>query len=114
MLTPAAEGPLRDYLAMRKAAGVDPCRPESPLFASLSNKTMGAPLSTRSLRQIVKGAMLKAGIDDDRLSTHSLRQTAVTLALLGGASIQQAQTMARHSDANTTVIYSRWIGWRTR
>lgn len=106
VITPSAEGPLRDYLSMRRASGVDPCRPESPLFASLSNKTMGGPLSTRSLRQIVKGAMRKAGIDDDRISAHSLRHTAVTLALLGGASIQQAQALARHSDPATTMVYA--------
>lgn len=105
-ISPACEEPLRDYLAMRKAAGLDPCRPESPLFASLSNKSMGRPLSTRSLRQIVKAALRRAGIDDSRITTHSLRHTAVTLALLGGASIQQAQAMARHTNINTTLIYS--------
>ncbi|MGN0038609.1 MAG: tyrosine-type recombinase/integrase [Coriobacteriales bacterium] len=106
VITPATEGPLRDYLAMRRAAGVDACLPESPLFASLSNKTCGQPLSTRSLREIVKGAMRKAGIDDPRISAHSLRHTAITLALLGGASITQAQALARHTDVNVTLGYS--------
>lgn len=106
VISPACEEPLRDYLAMRKAAALDPCRPESPLFASLSNKSMGRALSTRSLRQIVKGALRRTGIDDSRITTHSLRHTAVTLALLGGASIQQAQAMARHTNINTTLIYS--------
>lgn len=36
----------------------------------------------------------------------SLRHTAVTLALLGGASLQQAQSMARHTNINTTLVYS--------
>lgn len=47
-----------------------------------------------------------AGLDDDRLTTHSLWHTAVTLALLGGATLQQAQSMARHTNINTTLVYS--------
>ena len=67
---------------------------------------MGRRLKTRSLREIVKRAMRLAGFDDDRLTTHSLRHTAVTLALLGGASLQQAQSMARHANINTTLVCS--------
>ena len=36
-------------------------RGHSPLFASLSNKTYGKPLSTRSIRQIAKEALRAAG-----------------------------------------------------
>lgn len=101
VLTDAAARPIYAYLSMRRERDR-----EAPLFASLSNKTMGQRLRTRSLREIVKRAMRGAGFDDDRLTTHSLRHTAVTLALLGGASLQQAQSMARHTNINTTLVYS--------
>ena len=101
VLTDSAVRPIYAYLSMRKERDR-----EAPLFASLSNKTMGQRLKTRSLREIVKRAMRLAGFDDDRLTTHSLRHTAVTLALLGGASLQQAQSMARHTNINTTLVYS--------
>ena len=70
---------------------------------------MGERLKTRSLREIVKGALREAGFDDSRLTAHSLRHTAVTLSLLGGASLQQAQAMARHTSINTTLVYSHNI-----
>ena len=70
---------------------------------SLSNKTYGKPLSTRSIRQIAKEALRAAGLDSERLTTHSFRHSAVTFALLGGASVRQAQALARHSNLSTTL-----------
>jgi len=40
-----------------------------------------------------------------RLTAHRLRHTAITLALRGAASLQQAQAMARHTDPKTTMVY---------
>ena len=56
--------------------------------------------------QGVKDRLQASGLDDRRLTAHSLRHTAVTFSLIGGASIQEAQTLARHSDINTTLIYA--------
>ena len=106
VLTDAAVRPIYAYLAARRASGREVVGPETPLFASLSTRTYGKRLVTRSLRGIMKKALRKAGYDDSRLTTHSLRHTAVTLALMGGASIQQAQALARHGNIGTTMIYS--------
>ncbi len=38
---------------------------------------------------------------------HSLRHAAVTLGLLGGASLQQVQSMVRRANINTTLVCSR-------
>ena len=48
-------------------------------------------------------------LDSSRLTAHSLRHTAVTLALMGGATIQEARLLARHSSINTTLIYAHNI-----
>lgn len=101
VLTDAALQPIYDYLSTRDRRGKD-----EPLFASLSTRTSGGRLSLRSIREISKEVMRSAGFDDDRLTSHSLRHTAITLALLGGASLQQAQQLARHSNINTTLLYS--------
>ncbi|MBQ3106511.1 MAG: tyrosine-type recombinase/integrase [Eggerthellaceae bacterium] len=106
VLTEAAIRPIYDYLAERRAAGLEVVGQDSPLFASHSTRSYGSRLSLRSIREVAKGAMRAAGIDDDRLTTHSLRHSAITFALLGGASLQQAQALARHNDVNTTLIYS--------
>lgn len=100
VLEPAAERPLRAYL---KARG--PLTQEAPLFASSSPRNRGEALSTRSISRILKGALQAAGLDDRRITAHSLRHSAVTLAIQGGASLEQAQAMARHASPMTTMIY---------
>lgn len=67
-----------------------------PLFASVSDRNDGGRLTVRSISRIVKERFRAVGIDSGRLTAHSLRHTAITLALLGGATVQQAQAMARH------------------
>jgi site-specific recombinase XerD len=79
---------------------------KEPLFISLSDRTNGQRLKTRSIRDIIKKAYLKIGINNDKITTHSLRHTAITLSLLGGTPLQEVQQMARHSNINTTMIYA--------
>lgn len=104
ILTESTLGPIREYLRARGRVPQD-----SPLFASLSDKNNGERLTTRSISRIVKVVLRFAGIDSDRLTAHSLRHTAVTFSLLGGASVQEAQLMARHGSVNTTMIYAHNI-----
>lgn len=99
LLVPAAVQPIRPWMAGRL------CMPEVPLFPSLSRKAPGTRLTTRSISKIVKTAMRRVGIDSRRLTPHSLRHTAISLAIAGGASLAQAQAMARHSKPSTTMIY---------
>ncbi len=101
LLTSEALRPLQQYLSTRGRLS-----DAAPLFASLSDKNTGQPLTTRSISRIIKQALQAVGLDSSRLTAHSLRHTAVTLALKGGASLQQAQAMARHSDPRTTMIYA--------
>ena len=82
---------------------------KAPLFVSGSDRNRGERLTTRSISRIVKQRFVNVGLDSDKLTAHSLRHTAITLALIGGASIQQAQAMARHSNINTTLIYAHNI-----
>lgn len=103
VLTEATLGPIYDYLAARRCEGREVLSDDPLLFASLSNKTYGRPLSTRSIRQIAKEALRAAGLESERLTTHSFRHSAVTFALLGGASVRQAQALARHSNLSTTL-----------
>jgi len=93
---------IRAYVSMRGQGVKD----SSPLFISHSDRNYGDRLTTRSISRIVKDNLRAIGLDDRRLTAHSLRHTAVTFSLIGGASIQEAQTLARHSDINTTLIYA--------
>jgi integrase/recombinase XerC/integrase/recombinase XerD len=100
LLTKDAMRPLKLYLKTRGKLSE-----EAPLFSSNSDRNSGGPLTTRSISRIVKTALINAGMDDSRLTAHSLRHTAITLSIVGGASLQQAQAMARHSDPRTTLVY---------
>lgn len=104
LLTNETLGPINDYL---RARGKD--KDSSPLFISLSDRNHGERLTTRSISRIIKDQLVGVGLDNGRLTAHSLRHTAITLSLMGGASIQEAQALARHADINTTMIYSHNI-----
>jgi integrase/recombinase XerD len=100
VLTPSALAPIQEYLRARGDVTED-----EPLFTSHSDRNAGGKLSTRTIRDIVKSRLRDIGIDDQRISAHSLRHTCISLAIQGGASLLEAQQMARHSSSNTTMIY---------
>ena len=95
------ESAIRASLADRKSA-----TDADPLFASLSNNSAGKAMTTRSISGTIKSALRAAGYNSERLTAHSLRHTAITLALIGGASLQETQQYARHASINTTMIYA--------
>ena len=79
---------------------------EQPLFTSTSNNSKGKRITTRTVSAVVKNAFKNAGYDSNRLTAHSLRHTAITLALLAGRDITEVQQFARHANLNTTMIYN--------
>ncbi len=104
LLTDETLKPINEYLIARGDS-----REDSPLFASLSDRNNHGRLTTRSLSRIVKGHLINIGLDNKRFTAHSFRHTAVTLSLLAGASLQETQALARHSNINTTLIYAQNI-----
>ena len=100
-LYPAVLGPLDEYLDTYRVRS----DASAPLFTSLSNRTFGEALVPRTISHIIKQKLRQIGFDDSRYTGHSLRHTAITLALEAGATAKQVQTMARHADASTTQIY---------
>ena len=92
---------INEYLATR-----DIKDNKEPLFISLSDRSNGQRLKTRSIRDIIKKSYLKIGINSDKITSHSLRHTAITLSLIGGTPLQEVQQMARHVNINTTMIYA--------
>jgi integrase/recombinase XerD len=101
IITAPVEKAIRDYLQTRPNADA-----AEPLFTSLSNNSQGGRLTTRSVSRIIKTAMRAAGYDNERLTAHSLRHTAVTLSFIGNEEATRVQEFARHSNINTTMIYN--------
>lgn len=104
LLTQATLKPILDYLNTRGKVG-----DQDPLFASLSDRNLNQRLTTRTIRRIVKEHLRDLGLDSGRLTAHSLRHTAITLSLQGGATIQEARALGRHADINTTLVYAHNI-----
>lgn len=102
ILPSCVDAVIRSYLAVRK-----PRSEKEPLFTATSNhvSTTGG-MTTKSISVLVKDCLKASGYDSPRLTAHSLRHTAVTQALLSGATVQEAQQFARHSNITTTMIYS--------
>lgn len=99
-LPPHVDKAIRAYLKDRGTA-----EPSAPLFTSTSNNSRGQRMTTRSISATIKAIFTAAGYNSNRLTAHSLRHTAVTLAILGGESVQSAQQFAGHESISTTMIY---------
>ncbi len=95
---------IRDYLNERGAV-----KGNEPLFASCSKRNKGQRLTTVTISKVCKNIMINAGYNSKRLTAHSLRHTAITLALMGGISLQDTQAFARHANISTTTIYAHNI-----
>ena len=99
-----AEAEIRNYFAARGNA-----QKGAPLFAAHGNRNQGGRMTTRSVSRIAKTAFRNAGLPEERITAHSLRHTAITLALVAGIPIDQVSQFARHSNINTTMIYNHAI-----
>lgn len=97
---PEVEAQLREYLKGRRSG---------PMFASLSNNGKGQRLTPRSISAIVKDRLVAAGFDSPRITAHSLRHSAVTIALQAGLPIEEVQQFARHRNISTTMVYAHHL-----
>ena len=75
------------------------------LFTSNSFRSKNERLVTRSIRAIVKQYLRAINLDSERLSSHSLRHSTATIALMTGSKIDEVQQLLRHQNINTTMIY---------
>lgn len=108
LLTDQALAPVQVWLSNRRAI-YGPLQQEEPLFCSLSNNNMGGQLSTRAISGVAKQALRSIGLDDKRLTAHSLRHTAITMAVKNGAPLESVRQMARHSKTETTEQYQHYV-----
>ena len=101
LLTKETHSPLLEYLSARGSL-----KETEPLFVSTSHRNANQRLTTRSVSRLVKSYLYQQGLASRRLTAHSLRHTAITLALVGGATLQEAQALGRHASVETALLYA--------
>lgn len=80
-----------------------------PLFTSISNCNRGERLTTRYISKIVKECLIKIGLNSSMYSAHCLRHSTATFILKSGLSLMDVQNSLRHTNSNTTQIYTSFI-----
>ena len=79
------------------------------LFLAHGNRTRGARLSRRAINDIVDQYLSAASLKRVGVSCHALRHTHGTLAVAGGAKVEQLREAMGHSHIETTGIYVRAV-----
>ena len=108
-LIPEVSASLSEYLSYRKDAAL-----EDPLFISEGNRNTKTNerrgrITAKSVSRIIKTEMVNAGVDDEKITPHSLRHTAATWALEEGQPIGDVQNFLRHENLNTVLEYVKSI-----
>ncbi len=74
----------------------------------LNSRAPHRGLSTASIRDIVRRAMKRSGVDDTGLPvTHMFRHARATYLLRGGTSLEAVAALLRHQSVETTALYAR-------
>ena len=103
-IAPQVVSLIRAYLKTRGKT-----KSNEPLFVSTSNRCKNQRLDTQTIRKMVKANLRGIGLDDSRLTAHSLRHTAATQMILAGVELPKVQMVLRHKSINTTMIYNNAI-----
>ncbi len=86
------------------------CKETDSIFTTESPSSFGYRLSIKSMGRIIRDYMreakVKPGINvSSRICPHSLRHSAATYSIIGGANIRKSQAMLCHSSIVTTEKY---------
>ena len=101
---------IKDYLSIRPH---DRVKNDSRDALFLSERK--ERISNRSVQDIVKKELQKAGLDTKKYSTHKLRHTAATLMYqYGNVDIRALQELLGHESISTTEIYTHVNDERVR
>ena len=90
-----------DYISCR----TDDFGMSSPLFINHVRGGTAERINKGSISTIIKRRLRDIGIDDPKITAHSLRHTCGSLMVEEGVSIETIQDMLGHNNPSTTKIY---------
>lgn len=96
-LTPYIEELLGDYMSEREVQSLD-----DPLFISVRD---GERLRRTTVSEMVHDRLRVIGINDKRITAHSLRHTCACLLLSAGVEMETVRDVLGHTSTNTTRLY---------
>lgn len=79
------------------------------IFVSTSNHNNGEGITVLTVRRIIKSIFKEFNIDDETLSSHSLRRTFACECYNLGKSIYDIQQVLRHKNISTTTRYLQQV-----
>lgn len=111
-LAPVAVADVERWLSERAKPGAVVARPRevnglAPLFVAFHGRHAGERIRYWHVEEVVRRAAKQAGVEETKLSPHSLRHTCITAALDQGVPLRDVQNFAGHIDPKTTVRYDR-------
>lgn len=108
VLHPACVEMYEDYISERE------CNVQDPLFIShrARDYRIISRLTKHSIARMVKLRLKAIGINDSKISAHSLRHTFGTLMLEQDVPLETVKDMMGHSSTNVTRIYTEMVRQR--
>lgn len=95
-LTPYIDELLGDYMSEREVQSLD-----EPLFISVR----GERLRRTTVSEMVHDRLRAIGVNDNRITAHSLRHTCACLLLSAGVEMETVRDVLGHTSTNTTRLY---------
>jgi len=95
---------IQDYLLTRNSFNDD-----EYLFQSTSNFNKSKGIRSARIGKIVKDKLIAIGLNEPGYTAHSLRHTAVIIALKSGITLEKLMIFCRHQNIKTTQIYIETI-----
>jgi len=98
--------PIKEYWRYRSEELTE----DKPLFVNHAPRSTNTRLTPVSISRIIKGSLIKIGLNSNKYTAHSLRHTAATLAYYAGSENWEIGKMLGHKNPRQTEHYIHCLG----